>query len=159
MILNKVNLFSVAGMLHLANDEPLFRRIACLGGQNIVMQPLDPAVHEQFYACAVHELGLDGLSPEKRIKAFQEIEPERLKGLTSIPSRPVIDHDICCETATFAGIEHGFPQSLHKGWCEEIMIGDCEFDVCESEILFVATYEPANDVQGLDICWCYRSKR
>ena len=114
----------------MASDEPLFKHIACLGGQSIVIQPLPEAVHEQFFVSITQELGLDTLTIDERTKALQALDPERLKKIGSFPSRPVVDESICAQPTTFAQISRGISRSLHKGWCEEIFIGDCEFDVC-----------------------------
>ena len=96
-------------MLHLASDEPLFKRIACLGGQSIVIQPLPEVVHEQFYASIIQELRLNTLTIDKRIKALQALDPERLKKIGSFPSRPVVDESICSQPTTFAQISRGIP--------------------------------------------------
>ncbi|KAJ5667420.1 hypothetical protein N7507_003284 [Penicillium longicatenatum] len=49
----------VSASLHLASEEPLFKRVACLSGQFLAVKPLPDPAHEHFYAESLQILGLD----------------------------------------------------------------------------------------------------
>ncbi|KAE8405585.1 Alpha/Beta hydrolase protein [Aspergillus pseudonomiae] len=118
----------VSGMLHLSSKVPLFKRLACLGGQFLAVQPLPGSVHEELYSTATAILELQGLPTEERLKQLQSLPCEDLHKLHALPSRPVLDGDICNVLPTFASLERGIPSTLHQGRCQEIFIGDCAFD-------------------------------
>jgi hypothetical protein len=76
-------------------------------------------------------LGLEKLSTEERIARVQELSSDDLARISLFPSRPIIDQDICRTTPSFESIANGITAPLHQGWCKELMIGDCQFDVSQ----------------------------
>lgn len=63
--------------LHLASEQPLFKRLGCLGGQFQVVKPFSLAVHNQFYAGATQALGLDRLEAAERAKQLHYMPLEK----------------------------------------------------------------------------------
>jgi hypothetical protein len=94
-------------MLHLSSDVPLFERLACLGGQFLAVRPLPAEAHEQIYTSAVHKLGLEGLSPPERVRRLANLTREELLDLAFLPSRPIIDDEICATAPSFASLQSG----------------------------------------------------
>ncbi|KAL4810491.1 Alpha/Beta hydrolase protein [Aspergillus unguis] len=117
-----------SGTYHLSSEKPLFKRLACLSGQFLAVQPLPPAVHEHFYAETIRMLGLENAAPEERVSQLKKLSPEDLAKVSVFPSRPLVDGEVCTMAPSYKCIEDGIPEALHGGWCESILIGDCQFD-------------------------------
>jgi hypothetical protein len=117
-------------MLHLASNVPLFKRLACLSGQFLAVRPLPAEAHEEIYIRAVYKLGLESLSPSDRVRRFAGLSPEELLDISLLPSHPIIDGKVCTAAPSFASLRNGeIPPVWDRGWCSELFIGDCEFDV------------------------------
>lgn len=114
---------------HLAHETELFKRVACLSGQCLAVRPLPSEVHEELYASAVQTLGLDQVPRHERIARMQNLSDEQLGIISGLPSRPIVDGDICRIEPSYQAIEGGMPLELHRGWCKDIFIGNCLFDV------------------------------
>lgn len=119
----------VSASLHLASEEPLFKRVACLSGQFLAVKPLPDPVHEHFYAESVRILGLDNLSPTERVSHIQGLNADEVAKISAFPSRPIIDGNICLEMPSVKAVAGEIPTTLHRGWCQDLFIGDCQFDV------------------------------
>lgn len=123
----------MSAALHLASEQPLFKRLGCLGGQFQVVKPLPLSVHDHFYASAIQALGLDKLEAAERIQQLYSMPLEQLLQIPPmVPSCPVFDGDFCKEMPSFDALRGGISHLLHRGWCEELIIGDCEMDVSTS---------------------------
>lgn len=83
-------------------------------------------------------LNLDKVTSEERVSQLRELTPEALAKISVFPSRPFVDQEICFMAPSYKCIEGGIPASLHPGWCEDIFIGDCEYDVSFILILLVS---------------------
>ncbi|KAJ5809224.1 uncharacterized protein N7503_001442 [Penicillium pulvis] len=118
----------VSASLHLASEEPLFKRVACLSGQFLAVKPLPDPVHEHFYAESVRILGLDNLSPSERVSRIQGLNADEVAKISAFPSRPIVDGDICLEMPSVKAVAGGIPTTLNQGWCQDLFIGDCQFD-------------------------------
>ena len=99
-------------------------------------KPLPAPVSEFAYASVVEGLGLEAHSEHDRVDALVKTSVETL--LTkfptfSLPLMPVVDGDLIPGPASFSQIslETDQPnfQIPGKKWCEELLIGDCQFDV------------------------------
>ena len=103
-----------------------------MSGTFLALRPVSTAVQEEIYAQTMKILGFDQLSTAERIAALESIDANELmtKIPPFVPFAPVIDNNFCHETPTFAAIANGFSGNLNRGWCKEICIGDCQFDVC-----------------------------
>lgn len=119
----------VSASLHLASEEPLFKRAACLSGQFLAVKPLPDPIHEHFYAESVRILGLDNLSPSERVSRIQGLNTDEVAKISAFPSRPIVDGNICLEMPSVKALAGGVPTTLHRGWCQDLFIGDCQFDV------------------------------
>ena len=97
----------------------------------MAVKPLPCEVHEHYYAESVRILGLTDLSAEKRLSHLQDLDPDDLAKISCFPSRPIVDHDICLAMPSIQAIENEIPLSLHRGWCQDLFMGDCQFDVRE----------------------------
>ncbi|KAJ5660918.1 uncharacterized protein N7484_000290 [Penicillium longicatenatum] len=118
----------VSASLHLASEEPLFKRVACLSGQFLAVKPLPDPAHEHFYAESLRILGLDDLSPSERVSRIQGLNADEVAKISAFPSRPIVDGDICLEMPSVKAITDGIQTTLHRGWCQDFFIGDCQFD-------------------------------
>lgn len=108
----------------------MFKRLACLGGQFQLVKPLPLSVHDQFYASAILALGLDRLEAAERVKQLYAMPHEKLSQIPpTVPSCPVLDGDYCREMPSFDALRGGISSTLHRGWCKELLIGECEMDV------------------------------
>lgn len=121
---------STAAVLHqLHSQEPLFKRCISMSGTPIMLKPLSPLVTEQSYGTIMKELGLENASIEERIERLKNISPEELVAKTpmNLSLLPYIDGDIVPARISFAKLaaDHS---TAGSGWCEEMMIGDCQDD-------------------------------
>lgn len=117
---------------HLHSDQPLFRRAIAMSGTNLLITPLPYEVHEQGYQAAIKAWGLDGLSPEERIKAILETPAQELitKLPPTVPISFAVDGDLIPSAPSFAEIsDKDKPYPKGKAWCKELLIGDAEIDV------------------------------
>ncbi|KAJ5759489.1 hypothetical protein N7520_006645 [Penicillium odoratum] len=118
----------VSASLHLASEEPLFKRVACLSGQLLAVKPLPDQAHENIYAESLRILGLDNLAPSERVSRMRALSADEVAKISAFPSRPIVDGDICLEMPSVKAILDGIPTTLHRGWCQDLFIGDCQFD-------------------------------
>lgn len=95
------------------------------------MKPLPASVHESKYQAAIRLLGLDNLESRERIRALESMEASHIiaKLGMAVPAAPMIDGDMCLVEPTFASLIGGIPKTLSRGWCSDIMLGYCQFDV------------------------------
>ena len=104
--------------------------------------PLPPAVQDQIYGAVIQKLGLESSSPGQRIEALKEIPVEDLYTNFGfeLPLLPVPDDSLVPSTvAAFADVstKDAKTNALMPGrkWCEELLIGDCQYDVSEVAIV------------------------
>lgn len=101
-----------------------------------MIKPLPPPVSEFAYSAIIELFGLKELSPPERIKALSELPIEKLLSVPpNIPLIPVTDGDLIPGAATFAQISSSADPNSHlvgRNWCKDMLIGDCQFDVCSS---------------------------
>lgn len=123
----------VSATLLLQSKEPLFRKVVSMGGHALLMAPVPLEQADAAYAGVIAALGLDDLSPEDRIAKLRTIPVEEIirKVPASIPNRPVIDGALFPKALSSVDVKS--PTAVDripgKGWCEELMIGDCQADV------------------------------
>ncbi|KAK2777060.1 hypothetical protein FQN52_003243 [Onygenales sp. PD_12] len=134
---------------HLHSKQPLFKRLILLSGSGLLSPPLAPPVIEFAYSSVTKALGLDGLSPEERVKAIVNLPADELLAKTPrVPLLPALDGDVIPvetsfdkvsklaeSTAEFPGIE----------WCEDLLVGACQFDGSVMSVLIpnAATSTPS----------------
>jgi hypothetical protein len=99
-------------------------------------KPLPPPVSEFAYASVVEGLGLGAYSEHDRVEALVKTSVETLLArfpTFSLPLMPVVDGDLIPGPASFPQISVKTDQPTFpipgKKWCEELLIGDCQFDV------------------------------
>jgi hypothetical protein len=114
----------------LASKVPLFKRLACLGGQFLALRALPAEAHEDIYTRAVQRFGLGDLSPLERVRWLASLSRQELLDISFLPSCPIIDGKVCTTVPSFVSLQNGeFVRELSGGWCSELFSGDCEFDV------------------------------
>lgn len=102
-----------------------------MSGTPIMLKPLPLAVAEMSYNSIIGEFGLERASAEERIERLKTVTPEELveKTPVSVPLLPFQDGEIVPITTTFAKLATKDYEGLPgMGWCEELMIGDCQHD-------------------------------
>jgi len=121
-------------LLHL--KEPLFKRYISMSGTALIISPLPPQVPEFVYANAMKSLGAQELSSQERIQKLLDLPAQDLASLIppSLPLMPVTDGDLLPGPVNFEQMSSkedpsGVPMPGRQ-WCEELLIGDCQFDVC-----------------------------
>jgi len=142
----RLTLAGASGTLHLHSKEPLFKRLVSMSATSLMFRPLPVEVSEIAYASAYKALDLDNLSGPDRVKALLNVSVEHL--LTKVPSdvplMPVIDEDILAEAATYSQVKNLTNDDTlflpGKDWCEDLLIGDCQFDVSASMNAEFTTY-------------------
>ena len=99
-----------------------------MAGTPLLAKPLPLSTAESTYFEVIKELGIEGSSPEERIKALLSTSAEDVLGKISpsLPFVPVIDGDMVKKPATFSRFRTDSAGSI------PLMIGDCGFDVCSS---------------------------
>jgi len=126
----------VSSTLHLHSTEPLFKRLVSISGTTLLMKPLPPFVAEFAYASVLESLGIKDLSPADRIKALIIMQFDLLYSKVSpaVPLMPVVDNDLIPGTVDFSQISTTGSDALLPGktWCQDLLIGDCKFDVSRS---------------------------
>lgn len=104
-----------------------------MSGTNLLISPMPLAVHEQGYKAAIKAWGLDGLSPEDRVKAILDTPASELvaKLPPTVPIGLAADGDAIPTPPSFARISDRSSSGYLHGisWCEEILIGDAQHDV------------------------------
>jgi hypothetical protein len=105
-----------------------------MGGTKLLMQPLPGQVTESTYKTIVERLGLGALSPSERVKALVQMDSEAILSAVrpSDALLPSLGGALGIKAHTFAEIYQGTAGPLDlpgRDWCEQIMIGDCQFDV------------------------------
>lgn len=96
-----------------------------------MLKPLTQSAAEVTYETMISHLGLKSISQEERIQRLISIEPEELVDKTPVTAQltPFIDGELVPVAMTFQGLKNETVMSGQK-WCEELMIGDCQHDVC-----------------------------
>ncbi|QGA13143.1 hypothetical protein EYB26_000790 [Talaromyces marneffei] len=122
-----------SGTLHLHSKIPLFKRLVSMSGTNLLLKPLPSLVNEITYKRVCEALGLEGLTPAKRIDALKNLPAEKtLKALPpNLPFLPSMGGDLDLPVDDYESIYKGESRNgVHpaKSWCEQIMIGDCQMD-------------------------------
>jgi hypothetical protein len=105
-----------------------------MSGTTLMLQPLPPPVPEFVYSAVIKSLGAESLSSEERIEKLLELSDDQLATLVppSLPLLPVVDHEIIPGNLNFAQVSSKDDPSVSlpgRDWCEELLIGDCQFDV------------------------------
>jgi hypothetical protein len=112
-----------------------------MSGTTLMLQPLPPQVPEFVYANAIETLGAQDLSSRDRIKKLLDLPAKDLATLIppNLPLLPVVDGEIIPGTANFDQMlskedPSGVPIPGRQ-WCEELLVGDCQFDVSYPKLL------------------------
>lgn len=130
------NSWQASGTLLLHSKEPLFKRFIAMSGNSLMLKPIDPAMSEFVYASTIEALGLSRLKGEAKIRVLVKTPLEKvLKHTpTALPVLPVVDGDLIPAAPTFPQVWSKEQDPIlpmpGKVWCEELMIGDCQLDVC-----------------------------
>ncbi|KAF9887688.1 hypothetical protein FE257_009641 [Aspergillus nanangensis] len=129
----------VSATHHLQSEVPLFKRLISMGGTNLLMPPLPQQVAESTYKAIVDRLGLGALSLSERVKALVQIDTEKI--VTAVrpgdPVMPTLGGALNLKGYTYTEIHQGTAGQLDlpgRTWCQEIMIGDCQFDASSLEV-------------------------
>ncbi|KAL2788741.1 hypothetical protein BJX66DRAFT_340027 [Aspergillus keveii] len=88
-------------ILPLASKVPLFKRLACLGGQFLALRALPAEAHEDIYTRAVQRFGLGDLSPLERARRLASLSRQELLDISFLPSCPIIDGKVCTAVPSF----------------------------------------------------------
>jgi hypothetical protein len=99
-------------------------------------KPLPPPVSEFAYVSVVEALGLGAHSEHDRVDALVKTSVETLQTkfpTFSLPLMPVVNGELIPGPVSFPQIsietdQPNFPIPGRR-WCEELLIGDCQFDV------------------------------
>jgi hypothetical protein len=126
--------YLVAGNLLLHTKEPLFKRYISMSGTALMLQPLPPPVSEFVYSNVIKSLGAEDLSSQERIKKLLDLPNDELATIVppNLPLLPIVDGGVIAGNFGYAEIssEEGPAVSMPgRSWCEELLIGDCQFDV------------------------------
>lgn len=111
-----------------------------MSGTSLFVQALPYNVHEENYAKAIAALGLTDLTAEERVKALLNLPGHELlaKLPPSILVAPAIDTDIVLPGITYAKLAKENSKALPgNSWCQDLLIGDAEVDVCSHATGFV----------------------
>jgi hypothetical protein len=106
-----------------------------MSGSSLMMRPLTPTLSEFAYDSVIQVLGLKKLGPTERIEALLKVPSAELltKVPPSIPLMPVVDGDLIPDTVSFSQIssidEDANFSIPGKEWCEDLIVGDTQFDV------------------------------
>ncbi|KAL2786639.1 Alpha/Beta hydrolase protein [Aspergillus keveii] len=123
----------VSATHHLQSEVPLFKRMISMGGTNLLMRPLPDQVTESTYKTIIDRLGLNTLSASERVKSLVQLDTGTVLSAVrpSDALLPSLGGALGLKAHTYAEIYQGTAGPLNlpgRGWCEEIMIGDCQFD-------------------------------
>jgi hypothetical protein len=124
----------VAGNLLLHSKEPLFKRYISMSGTTLMLQPIPPFLPELVYSAVIKSLGAENLLSGERIKMLLDLSDHELATLVppSLPLLPVVDNDLIPGNLNFVQVSSKESPSVSqpgRTWCEELLIGDCQFDV------------------------------
>jgi hypothetical protein len=137
-------------LLHSA--EPLFESFVSMSGSSLMLKALPLPVSEFAYESVVKTLGLEDLSSEDRVKTLLEIPLEDLleKMPPSTPLMPVMDNDIILGAPTFQQISNKLDDPIlpipGRHWCNNLVVGDCQFDVSSRSTMCLFIEGPLIDV-------------
>lgn len=98
------------------------------------MQPLPPPVSEFVYSVAIKSLGAEELSSKERIQKLLDLPADQLATFLppGLPLMPIVDNDLIPGNLNFGEVsskeDPAVPMPGRK-WCEELLVGDCQFDV------------------------------
>jgi hypothetical protein len=112
-----------------------------MSGTALMLQPLPAPVADFVYSNVIKSLGAEELSTQERIKKLLDLSSDELATLVppGLPLLPIVDHEVISGNFNFAEIssKEG-PTGVAlpgRGWCEELLIGDCQFDVSYSDLI------------------------
>lgn len=126
--------FAVSATHHLQSEAALFKRMVSMSGTNLLMSPLPAQVTESTYKTITERLGLSSLSPSERVKTLVQMDSDTILSAVR-PSNallPSMGGVLNVKPHTYAEIYQGLAGPLDlpgRSWCQEIMVGDCQFDV------------------------------
>ncbi|OJJ05947.1 hypothetical protein ASPVEDRAFT_75159 [Aspergillus versicolor CBS 583.65] len=118
---------------HLQSEAPLFKRMVSMSGTNLLMSPLPAQVTESTYKTVVERLGLGTLSPSDRVKTLVQMDSDTVLSAVQPGDAllPSMGGALNVKPHTYAEIYKGLAGPLDlpgRSWCQQIMIGDCQFD-------------------------------
>jgi hypothetical protein len=99
-----------------------------------MLQPLPPFLPEIVYSAVIKSLDAEDLSSEERIKKLLDLPNDKLAILVppGLPLLPVVDNEIIPGNLNFDQVSSKETPSVSlpgRTWCEEVLVGDCQFDV------------------------------
>jgi hypothetical protein len=105
-----------------------------MSGTTLTLQPIPPFLPEVVYSSVIKSLDAEGLSSEERIKKLLDLSNHELATLVppGLPLLPVVDNDLIPGNLNFTQVSSKENPSISqpgRNWCEELLIGDCQFDV------------------------------
>jgi hypothetical protein len=148
----------VSGNLLLHTEEPLFKRFISMSGTPLMLQPLPSPVGDFVYSNVIKSLDAESLSSQGRIQKLLDLSNEALATLVppSLPLLPIVDGEIIPGNINFAEISSKEGPSVSipgRRWCEELLIGDCQFDVSlPQQIHLQAMLNNPGRHQSLNLC-------
>jgi hypothetical protein len=106
-----------------------------MGGSSLLMKPLPVAVAEYAYSRVLGAVSIDiSLSLDEKLKALLETPAETFLNNIGpdVPLLPVHDEEYIKYPSSFAQWAQPDLQAQIPGlrWCDRVMVGDCQFDVC-----------------------------
>jgi hypothetical protein len=113
-----------------------------MSGSSLLIQALPYEIHEENYKKAMAALGLEDASAEDRTKALLEMPGQELvtKLPPSIQYVPALDSDIVVSGVTHSEVSNIESKVIPgKDWCQDLLIGDAEVDVCWALISVAAS--------------------
>jgi hypothetical protein len=135
-----------------------------MAGTSLIGKPLPPPVSEFAYASVIEALGLQTHSEHDRVDALLKVPVGKILALFppfSLPLMPVVDGDLIPGPVSFPQISSKVDQpgfSLPgKKWCEELLIGNCQFDVSARD--YYSFYRILKHVLEIDINTCRSTRR
>lgn len=130
-------------MLLLQSPELLFQQLISMGGTPLLLPDLPRVVSEDVYSTIAAALNVDKLSAEERVNYILNCPMEELysKLPPGLPLIPVVDDDLVKALPTYKQTLKYGPTEMLPGmtWCKRLLIGDCQFDVCNAHISNVPT--------------------
>jgi hypothetical protein len=105
-----------------------------MSGTSLMLQPLPPFLPEIVYSAVIKSLDAGELSIQERIKMLLDLPNDKLAILVppGLPLLPVVDNDLIPGNLNFAQVSSKETPSVSlpgRTWCEEVLVGDCQFDV------------------------------
>lgn len=111
-----------------------------MAGTSLLLHALPNIAHEENYEKAMAALGLSDAPPEERVKALLGMPGEELvaKLPPGIAFAPALDGDLILPGTTYTEIAKPGSSFLPgKEWCQDLLIGNNEIDVCWNPSPFV----------------------